>query len=93
MSTILRKPGLIYNVEYGKVPLEKVANSERTFPRQWIAPSKIDVTDDFLQYVTPLIGEDWPSVPVVNGRQRFTRLAPLFAEKKLPAYELQAARG
>lgn len=93
MSTILRKPGLIYNVEYDKVPLEKVANSERTFPRQWIAPSKIDVTDDFLQYVTPLIGEDWPSVPVVNGRQRFTRFAPLFAEKKLPAYELQAARG
>lgn len=93
MSTILRKPGLIYNVEYDKVPLEKVANSERTFPRQWIAPSKIDVTDDFLKYVTPLIGEDWPSVPVVNGRQRFTRFAPLFAEKKLPAYELQAARG
>ncbi|MBX3178072.1 MAG: diphosphate--fructose-6-phosphate 1-phosphotransferase [Candidatus Hydrogenedentes bacterium] len=93
MSTILRKPGLIYNVEYDKVPLEKVANSERTFPRQWIAPSKIDVTDDFLQYVTPLIGEDWPSVPVVNGRQRFTRFAPLFAEKKLPAYALQAARG
>jgi 6-phosphofructokinase 1 len=92
MSTILRKPGLIYNVEYGKVPLELVANSERTFPEAWIAPNKIDVTDDFLKYATPLIGEDWASVPVINGRQRFTRFAPIFAEKKLTAYELQAAR-
>ena len=92
MSTILRKPGLIYNVEYDKVPLELVANSERTFPEAWIAPNKIDVTDDFLKYATPLIGEDWASVPVINGRQRFTRFAPIFAKKKLPAYELQAAR-
>jgi 6-phosphofructokinase len=93
MSTILRKPGLIYNVEYSKVPLEQVANSERTFPKEWIAANKIDVTDDFLKYVTPLVGEDWASVPVVNGRQRFTRFTPLFAQKKLPAYVLQAARG
>lgn len=93
MSTILRKPGLIYNVDYDKVPLELVANSERTFPEAWIAPNKIDVTDEFLKYATPLIGEDWASVPVINGRQRFTRFAPKFAEKKLPAYELQAARG
>lgn len=93
MSTILREPGLIYNVRYDKVPLEDVANSERTFPEAWIAPSKIDVTDDFLDYAQPLIGEDWPSVPVVGGRQRFTRFAPHFADRKLPEYELQAARG
>ena len=92
MSTILRRPGLIYNVNYDKVPLELVANSERTFPESWIAANKIDVTDDFLKYATPLIGEDWASVPVINGRQRFTRFAPAFAEKKLPAYQLQAAR-
>jgi ATP-dependent phosphofructokinase / diphosphate-dependent phosphofructokinase len=92
MSTILREPGIIYNVRYDKVPLEKVANSERTFPQAWLAPNKIDVTDEFLNYAKPLIGEDWPSVPLVNGRQRFTRFTPIFAEKKLPAYELQAAR-
>ncbi len=92
MSTILRAPGLIYNVTYDKVPLEKVANSERTFPAEWLAPNKIDVTDEFLDYATPLIGEDWPSVPVIGGRQRFTRFVQKFADKKLPAYELQAAR-
>ena len=92
MSTILREPGRIYNVRYGKVPLEDVANSERTFPKHWLADSKIDVTDEFLDYATPLMGEDWPSIPVVNGRQRFTRFKPVFAEKKLPEYQLQALR-
>ena len=92
MATILREPGPIYNVRYDKVPLEKVANSERTFPKAWIAPNKIDVTDEFIRYAKPLIGEDWASVPVINGRQRFTRFKPIFAEKKLPPYAPQALR-
>ncbi len=86
MSTILRQPGLIYNVRYDKVPLEKVALSERTFPDKWIAQNRYDVTDEFVQYVRPLIGEDWVSVPVINGIQRFARLNKVFAEKKLPDY-------
>jgi 6-phosphofructokinase len=86
MSTVLRQPGRIYNVTYDKVPLELVANSEREFPKEWMAPNKIDVTDDFLNYVRPLIGEDWVSVPLVNGLMRFARLKPIFAEKKLAEY-------
>jgi len=86
MATILREPGFIYNVKYDKVPLEKVALSERTFPSQWIAENKYDVTDDFLAYVRPLIGEDWVSVPVINGRQRFSRFKHIFADKKLGEY-------
>jgi 6-phosphofructokinase 1 len=92
MSTILRRPGLIYNVDYDKVPLEQVANSERKFPEQWIAPNRIDVTDDFIRYARPLTGEDWVSVPVVNGIQRYARLRPVFAERKLPEYVPQAHR-
>ncbi len=92
MSTILREPGPIYDVVYDKVPLKDVANSERSFPAAWIAENRIDVTDDFLAYAKPLISEDWASVPVVNGRQRFARLKRIFAEKKLPEYTLQAAR-
>lgn len=92
MSTLLRRPGLIYNVDYDKVPLELVANSERKFPKEWIAPNRIDVTDDFVRYARPLIGEDWVSVPVVNGIQRYTRFEKIFAEKKLPDYVPQAHR-
>ena len=86
MATILREPGPIYNVRYDKVPLEAVANSERAFPAAWITPSRTDVTGDFVRYARPLIGDDWPSVPLVGGLQRFARLKPIFAEKRLPAY-------
>ena len=92
MATILRRPGAIYGVQYDKVPLKEVANSERKFPAKWIAKSRIDVTDDFVRYARPLIGEDWVSVPLVNGLLRFARLKPLFAEKKCKAYVPQAAR-
>jgi len=92
MSTILREPGDIYNVRYDEVPLEVVANSERAFPQDWIAESRVDVTDDFVRYARPLIGEDWVSVPLVDGRQRFARLEPIFAEKKCEEYVPQAWR-
>jgi ATP-dependent phosphofructokinase / diphosphate-dependent phosphofructokinase len=91
MATLLREPGFIYNVRYDKVPLEKVALSERFFPKEWIAPNKIDVTDDFVRYVKPLIGEDWVSVPMINGIQRFTKFKPIFAEQKLDKYKLEAS--
>ena len=92
MSTILRQPGSIYGVYYDKVSLTEVANSERTFPAKWIAPSGYDVTDDFLRYAKPLVGEDMISLPLVDGRQRLTRFKPIFANQKLPKYVPQADR-
>ena len=90
MSTLIRGEGPVYQVRYDKVPLGEVANSERFFPQEWLSTDKTDVTDDFLDYVRPLVGEDWPSVPMINGRQRFARIAPIFADKKLPEYQLEA---
>ena len=90
MATILRQPGPIYSVTYDKVPLELVANSERSFPEAWIDGGGTDVTDDFVRYARPLIGDDWPSIPLVDGRQRFARLKPVLAQQVLPAYRPQA---
>lgn len=90
MATILRNPGPMYSVRYDKVPLTDVANSERTFPKQWIAPCGYDVTDDFLRYARPLVGNDMISLPIVDGRQRMTRFAPIYAEQKLPKYVPQS---
>ncbi|GAB4569637.1 MAG: 6-phosphofructokinase [Anaerolineae bacterium] len=92
MATILRQPGPIYHVAFDKVSLEQVANSERHFPRHWIAESGTDVTDDFVRYARPLIGEDWVSVPLVAGLQRFARFEKIFAEQKLPAYVPESYR-
>ena len=37
------------------IPLEQVANAEKTFPPEWITPG--GVTDEFRRYCLPLIGE------------------------------------
>jgi 6-phosphofructokinase 1 len=92
MATILRRPGPIYSVRYDKVPLQLVANSERSFPKTWIAENRLDVTAEFEAYARPLVGDSWPAIPLVNGRQRFARLEPVFAKQKLDTYVPQAAR-
>ncbi len=92
MATILREDSPIYSVRYDKVPLADVANSERTFPKAWITDNGCDVTDDFLRYAQPLIGEGMLSLPMISGRQRMTRFQKIYADQKLPAYELQADR-
>ncbi|MGI6380799.1 MAG: diphosphate--fructose-6-phosphate 1-phosphotransferase [Anaerolineae bacterium] len=92
MATILREPGSAYAVRYDQVPLEAVANSERTFPETWIDRDACDVTDAFVRYARPLIGEDWPSVPLVDGRMRFARLERIMAPQRLPAYVPEAYR-
>jgi 6-phosphofructokinase 1 len=83
----------VYSVRYDKVPLQQVANSERTFPQAWIAPGGADVTDDFLVYARPLIGDDMVTLPLVDGRARMTRFQPIYAEQKLAKYVPQADRG
>lgn len=93
MVTIRRADGPVYRPEYGTIPLSEVAGKDRPFPRNWIAPNKTDVTDEFVQYARPLLGEDFVSVPIVDARLRFARLRPIFADKKLPSYVPMAHRG
>ena len=92
MATILRDPGPIYSARYDKVPLEKVAAADRSFPKHWIAANGYDVTDEFVRYCRPLVGEDMVTLPMIDGRQRLARLQPIFASAKLPSYVLQADR-
>jgi 6-phosphofructokinase 1 len=86
MATILRRPGPTYSAYYDKVPLADVANSARQLPAGWLAPSGLDVTDDFIRYAQPLIGEEWPEIRLEGGLQRFARLRISFIDRKLPPY-------
>ncbi|MHC5033858.1 MAG: diphosphate--fructose-6-phosphate 1-phosphotransferase [Planctomycetota bacterium] len=84
MATILRVPGATYQVEYGDAPLDVVANAERSFPPQWIADGGMDVTDGFVRWAMPLIGEPLPE---------FARLeAKLSDDKGLGEYVPQGLR-
>lgn len=86
MATILRKPGPDYQPYFDKVPLETVANTARQLPKNWIAENGLDVTDDFITYARPLIGEGNPDIRIENGLQRFARFEMKLADKKLPGY-------
>ena len=86
MSTILRKANSTYEPFFDKVPLEVVANSARHLPSLWITEDGLDVTDEFVQYARPLIGDGWPGIAVEQGLQRFARFTVRFIEKRLPGY-------
>ncbi|CAN5909284.1 6-phosphofructokinase [soil metagenome] len=93
MATILRDPDAGgYNVRYDKVPLEKVAARDRSFPDAWIAPNRIDVTDEFVRYAKPLLGQDWVTVPLVDGLPRFAKIEKKLAPRKLKDYVPQTYR-
>jgi 6-phosphofructokinase 1 len=79
-------------VRYDRVPLEQVAASERNFPAEWITANGLDVTDEFVRYARPLVGEDMVSLPMIAGRQRLARMQPIFARQTLPKYVPQADR-
>ena len=77
MSTIIREPGNPYQVRYDKVPLDLVANAERKFPDKWISENRVDVTDEFINWVLPLIGDPLPEFAEFEG---------IFAPKKCKDY-------
>jgi 6-phosphofructokinase len=86
MATILRESDLPYRVRYDKAPLDRVAASFRRLPPHWLSSNGLDVTDDFVRYARPLIGERWPAIPLEDGLQRFARLTLRFIDRKLPEY-------
>jgi len=86
MATILRDSDSPYRVRYDKVHLDKVAASSRQLPPEWITSDGLDVTDEFIRYARPLIGEAWPRIPLEAGLQCFARLEMHLIEKQLPDY-------
>ena len=54
---IKRKNQNKYDVEYFCVPLKSVAKKTQHIPTKFISKSKNDVTDAFVEYVKPLIGD------------------------------------
>ncbi len=77
MSTIVRNPDLPYKVNYDKILLDTVANSEREFPKKWITSNRVDVTDEFMNWALPLIGGPLP---------RFVKFKDMHVPKKCGGY-------
>ena len=55
------------------IPLTSVANAEKKVPLEWITPDGCFVTDDFIDYVLPLI-QGQPERPTVCSLPRYAKL-------------------
>jgi 6-phosphofructokinase 1 len=60
---IIREPGDRYAVHYERTELRNVAKETKSLPAEFITPDGNNVTDAFVKYAKPLVGE----LPV-NGR-------------------------
>lgn len=54
---IVRRPGRKYAVEFVCVPLRSVAKNTRHMPASFINKAGNDVTQAFLDYAAPLVGD------------------------------------
>ncbi len=68
MAAFFRASQNPYLTEYTLVPLEKVANAEKTFPAQWINERGNGVRDGFIEYLKPLVGSSLPDYAVLGKR-------------------------
>lgn len=55
MITYVRKPGNIYAVDFGSVPVKDTANKTKYVPLDMICDNKCDVKDELLKELAPLI--------------------------------------
>ena len=60
MVTLVREQARRYRVKAGTVALEVVANQQKRLPDEFVAPDGNGLTDAFVDYATPLIGEPLP---------------------------------
>lgn len=70
MMTIIRKNNNPYSIEIESIEIESVANKEKLIPREWINKNGNDITNQLLDYMTPLIvGE--PNITYENGLPKY----------------------
>ncbi len=63
MVTLVREPGPVYRCHAETAPLAAIANQEKKLPPEFLNAEGNHVTEAFLEYARPLIGEPLPRYP------------------------------
>lgn len=82
-SSLRRTCNKPYAVEYFTENVSIVANAEKTVPLEWINDEGNDVTDEFIDYIRPLV-RGVPQVPYRNGLPDYIDVSHL--DKKTQEY-------
>jgi len=69
-----------YKIKYVKIPLSKVANTEKKIPLEWILPHGQGLTQEFVDYALPLIQGDYKA-KLINGLPDFAKLNKIKVSK------------
>jgi 6-phosphofructokinase 1 len=73
MVGVVRSDSLDYKAEYKLFNLDSIANKEKSIPLSWIKENNTGVTQDYINYLLPLIqGEN--KIPYENGMPRYANL-------------------
>ena len=54
---IVREEGKKYKIAYAPVPVQNAAKYTRSVPKEYIAKNGHDITEAFLEYVRPIVGD------------------------------------
>ena len=68
-----------YKINYILIPLDKVANTEKKVPLEWIKPRGQGLTKEFVEYALPLIQGD-KKAPLEDGLPRFAKLKKILVK-------------
>ncbi|CAE6706180.1 6-phosphofructokinase [Candidatus Nitrotoga fabula] len=87
MPAIVRLADKPYQWSIEVAPLQKVANVEKTMPRNFITKDGFGISEKCRGYMLPLImGEDYP--PYKDGLPQYVRLKNVAVPKKLADFEI-----
>lgn len=69
-----------YKCDIALIPLDEVANKEKTIPDEWISADGVGIKQGFIDYALPLIQGETP-LPKEDGLPRFAKLKKVLVSK------------
>ena len=88
MPVITRTSDAPYRWKIEAAPLSKVANHEKTLPKNFIRKDGYGITDKARTYLEPLIRGETPPPYGKDGLPKYVTLKNVPVARKLPAYEI-----
>ena len=88
MPVIVRTSDAPYRWKIDAAPLAKVANHEKTLPKNFIRKDGYGITDKARAYLEPLIRGEAPPPYGKDGLPKYVALKNVAVAKKLPAYDI-----
>lgn len=87
LGSISRHPYNPEEVDYICVPFAETQNYTRIMPPNWIHPGTFDVSDEYLEYAVPLLGNTCVTLPSEEGQLLFLARPETFVKPRLNTAE------